>query len=891
MNDRRDNDLRREIRSHLELEVEERIARGMTEAEAERSARRAFGNVTHTVESVRAVWVPLWLEDLFRDLRYTSRSLLRHRVFTLVVVLTLGLGVGANTAIFSLMDQVLFRSLAVARPDALVLLDGPGPYQGFTSGSRTFSVPMFQGLQAAATPVVSGLLARFSTTVTVAIGDTAERATTEVVSGSYFQVLQVSASRGRTLGPDDDRIPDAHPVVAVSDAYWRTRLASDPHIIGRTLRLNGQVMTVVGVIEPSFRGIDLSAPADLFLPLAMKHTATPTRDDLSSWRSRSVTIVGRLLPGISREHAAAALNVAYAQLLVEDLKTARVQSASAREQFLGKQLTVLPGRQGLSTLRTDFSAALIVLMGMVALVLLMACATVANLLMARAASQQREVTLRLALGAGRRRIVRQRLLETLLLAGTGAVVGLMFAAWTTRLLIDLLPFAGAQALSSSPDRRIVLFALVSAVLTAIVTGLWPALSATAPGLFTALKEETASALGGGGQARARQATVVIQVALSVVLLVGAGIFTRSLYSLKTTTPGFISDDLLQFRLSFATDALSSAPRNRAILAEMEERLRQIPGVIDASSSTTAAMTGTRSVQTVRVVGYANGDNEDMNQNINTVGPGYFATLGIQMLAGREFRASDVDGAPRVAIVNQSMANYFWKGQNPIGQHFANSTAPAGQEFEVVGVVKDGRFTSLKEQIPRLFYVPYMQAAAINSMTLYIRHRPGAANVPEAARRVAQELAPMLPVYDMMTVTSQVNRSLFLERLLASLAMVFGALATGLAAIGLYGVMSFSMVRRTREIGIRVALGAARRTVLLMVLGEVGWLLGLGVALGLPIVFALSRFLESQLFGVSATDPLTMAAAVTVLTLVAAVATYLPARRAISVDPLRALRYE
>jgi predicted permease len=832
------------------------------------------------------------MDQLRQDFRFAVRSLRRAPAFSAIIVLTLALGIGANTAIFSLMDQVLLRTLPVRDPQNLLLFNGPGPFSGRTNNDMTFSVPMFRGLEAGSRDVLEGMVARYDTTATMALGRQSERIFAELVSGNYFPLLGVNAIIGRTLGPEDDRTPSGHPVVVLSHGFWQRRFGADPGVLNRDIRINGHAMTIVGVAAPRFVGVDMASSADLFVPLMMKAEMTPTWNDLDSWRSRWITIMGRVKPGVSHEQAAAAMNVVYRQLLQEDFKTIqRVPQGTFRDRFLAKNLIVLPGHKGRSNLRQQFSTPLLVLMGMVGLVLLIACANVANLLLARAASQQKEVAIRLALGAGRWRVVRQRLAESFVLALGGASVGLLFAWWTTNLLIETLPFERAVlTLSADPDLRVVLFAIAVSSMTALLFGLAPAFQATKPSLTSALKEDVGSVAGGGRQARFRKGLVVAQVALSVLLLAGAGLFARSLYNLRTLNPGFVTDNLLQFSVD---PALSGYDRERsiALFTGMQDQLAALPGATSVAAAVVPAMTESMWSSTVRVQGYEGKEGEDLNPAVNAVAPGYFATMGMPLVIGRDFRASDVDGAPQVAIVNESMANYFWGKENPIGKRFGWGRDDGTFPLEVVGVVRDSKFATLRDDVPRFVYTPWTQQEFLDSMTFYVRTAGEGAGMPNAVRQVVQRLDPSLPIFDMKTMEAQVDESLFLERLVASLSLLFGALATVLAAVGLYGVMSYTVSRRTREIGIRMALGAARTSVLWMVLGEVATMAAAGIVLGLPIAIGLSRFVASQLYGLSPTDPITLAVATVILGSVAMLAGYMPARRATRVDPMLALRYE
>jgi predicted permease len=755
-----------------------------------------------------------------------------------------------------------------------------------------FSVPMFRGLASGSRDVLDGMFARYDTSATMAIGRQSERVFVELVSGDYFRVLGVNALLGRTLGPEDDRTPAAHPVVVLSHGFWQRRFGANPNVLNQEVRINDHVMTIVGVAPPRFVGVDMAGSADLFVPLMMKAQMTPTWNDLDSWRSRWITVMGRLKPGVSHEQASAALNVLYRQLLQEDIKTMQhMPPGSFRQRFLAKNLVVLPGHKGRSSLRQQFSTPLIVLMGMVGLVLLIACANVANLLLARAASQQKEVAIRLALGAGRWRVVRTRLTESFVLALGGALLGVLFAWWTTSVLIDTLPFQRAVlTLSADPDPRVVLFAVVISSVTALLFGLAPAFQATKPALTSALKEQAGSVAGSGRQARFRKGLVVAQVALSVLLLAGAGLFARSLYNLRTLNPGFVTDNLLQFSLDPALSGYSRE-RSLALFTQMQEQLGALPGATSVAAAVVPAMTESMWSSTVNVQGYERKEGEDTNPAVNAVAPGYFATMGMPLVIGRDFRASDVEGAPQVAIINETMAKYFWGNENPIGKRFGWGRNEGTYPIEVVGVVRDSRFATLRDEVPRFVYTPWTQQESLDTMTFYVRMRGETTGMPNTVRQVVQRLDPNLPIFDMKTMEAQVDESLFIERLVASLSLLFGALATVLAAVGLYGVMSYTVSRRTREIGIRMALGAARTSVLWMVLREVATMAIAGIVLGLPVAIGLSRFVQSQLYGLSPTDPLTLAVATVILGSVAMFAGYVPARRATRVDPMLALRYE
>jgi predicted permease len=718
----------------------------------------------------------------------------------------------------------------------------------------------------------------------------AERVSGELVSGNYFDVLGVRAHIGRTFTQDDDRTPGGHPVAVLSYNFWTRRFAGDPSVLNRTVTLNGMPMTIVGVTPPGFYGIVVGEHPDVMVPVTMKAQMTPTWDDLLSRRSRWLTVMARLKPGVSPTQAEAAMNVVYRQINEQEIKEIQTTSQSFRERFVSKHLFLRPGQKGRSDLRNQFSTPILVLMGMVGLVLLIACANVANLLIARGAARQKEVAIRLALGASRGAIVRQRLVESLVLSAAGAALGLAFAWWTGALLLKMLPFDEAsRTLTATPDARVTLFALAAAFFTSILFGLAPALQSTRPALVSTLKDESGSVVGGTGHARFRKGLVVAQVGLSVLLLAGAGLFARSLYNLKTLNPGFKADQLLGFSIDPSLNGYSRE-RSVALFQQLEDALAQLPDVRSATASVIPLLTDSNWSSTVQVEGYKAKEGEDMNPDVNGVGPGFFATMGQPLVAGREFTAKDVSGAPRVAIINETMVKYFFGSENPLGRHigWGRDKTPA---IEIVGVVKDSKTSTLRQQAKRFVYAPYMQEAEIGQMTFYVRARGDASGIGTSVRQVAQRVDPNLPIFDMKTMTTVVDESLFIERMVAALSVAFGGLATLLAAIGLYGVMSFTVARRTREIGIRMALGAEPNSVLWLVLKEVALMVGIGVGVGLPVAVALSRIVQSQLFDLSAHDPVALIAAAAILAFVALAAGYLPARRATRVDPMLALRYE
>jgi predicted permease len=818
------------------------------------------------------------MDRLRQDLRDSLRSIAKNPGFAAVVVATLALGIGANVAIFTFLDQMLLRRLPVDRPEELVMLDGPGPNQGWTHNNHSFSYPMYRDFRDQ-NPVFAGVLARYETSATLAQGGTSERVDAELVSGNYFAVLGVPAALGRTLGPGDDTTPGGHPVVVLSHGYWQRRFGGDPLVLNQTAAVNGHPMTVVGVAAAGFYGLDLGGGPDLFVPIAMKAQMTPTWDEMENRRTRWLNVFARLKPGVTLEAAEEAMQPLYRGINEMEVQAIPTVSESFRQRFVAKRLELVPGTQGMPEMREQSSAPLAVLMGMVGLVLLIACANVASLLTARAQTRQREVAVRLALGAGRGHIVRQRLVESLLFAAGGAVLGLALSAWGCELLFRILPEEASRTLSPSPDLRVTLFTAAVAAATALVFGLAPALQATRPVLTRALREEAGAVAGGRRQARFRRVLVTGQV---------SALFARSLFNLAALDPGFEVDRLLTFSLDPSLSGYDT-PRTRGFYDRLGEEVGALPGVRGVTLAAVPLLDGASWSSTVKVQGYESAEEENMNPEVNAVGAGYFGTLGVPLLAGREFTAADGPGAARVAIVNQTFARYFFKDADPVGRRFGFGR-DEDDEIEIVGLVADAKSSSLREEIPRALWIPYLQDTdELGAMTFYVRH--GAGDVAAGVRAAARRLDAGIPLYEVRTMAAQVGESLMIDRVVALLSTLFGALATLLAAVGLYGVMSYAVARRTREIGIRIALGAVKPAILWSVLREVALLAGIGLAVGLPAALGVGTLVKAQLFGLSPADPAALASTVVLLGTVAFAAGWVPARRATRVDPIRALRFE
>ncbi len=827
------------------------------------------------------------------DFRLAIRSLRRSPLFATVAILSLALGIGANTAIFTLIDQILLRRLPVKAPEQLVMLFQRGSHNGSNMGSRMHSYPIYQDYQQKGEPLAE-VLCRRLVPASVSIENQTERVIAEMVSGNYFSMLGVTPAIGRVFNSkEDDQVYMGHPVVVLGYDYWTTRFARDPSVLGKKILVNNYPMEIVGVSAKGFAGLDPAESPQIRVPILMKEAMVPDWGwvHMDDRRTRWVQVFGRLKPGYTVKSAQAPLQGLFTQTRAYEmtLPAAKTWSQYSRDQFMKGQLVVETAAMGYSNLRNDFSTPLIVLMCMVGLVLLIACANVANLLIARAFMRQKEIAVRLSLGASRRRLVRQLLVESLTLSLAGGVVGLVLAFVLTRGLLALVP-NGTQPLlvSPRPDGRILAFTVALTFITGIVFGLLPALRASRPDPWTTLKDTMGSIAGTGGSLFLRKGLVTAQVALSFLLLFGAGLFVKSLQNLKTTDTGVTLDNLVTFQVA---PALSGYTDERAVQfnRDLLERLRTAAGVKSAATAAVAILSGNEWDSSTAVEGHKFADGEDQQAFMNAFSPGYFETMKIPLVEGRDFRQSDSVETPTVAIVNRKFAEHFFPGKSALGKRLGRGGGNnAKLTIEIVGVVADSLYEGPREGVHRQVFVPTWGKG---SVTYYVRSNIASASVFNVIRNEVKQLDATMPIYEMKTVEGQLDETLLTDRLIALLSAGFGLLATILASIGLYGVMAFVVARRRKELGIRLALGAQPGLMIWMVMREVLVLLAIGLAVGIPAAVALGRYVSTVLYGITPNDPWMATWTMVLLTIVSAAAGLIPARRASRIDPILALRYE
>ncbi|MFB3825542.1 MAG: ABC transporter permease [Bryobacteraceae bacterium] len=842
-----------------------------------------------------------------QDLRYACRVFRQNPGFTAVAVLSLALGIGANTAIFSLINAVLLRYLPVRAPEELVILARNPPRPSASTNYPDYVYLRDNAKSYSGVIAYSGVWAwGFA-----AEGQATQLAGVSMVSGNYFDVLGVTPALGRVFNEEDNKTEGAHPYAVLSHGFWMRAFGGDTGVIGRRVRINGSPFTVVGVSRAGFTGAEVGASPDVFVPVMMVRSLNPSMRD---WNTRFfwwLTTIARLKPGVSLQQANAELVVLRERIEANDPRNRRGAPAWDKDRAIRQRGVVLPGAHGFAFMRNMVQKPLLILMVVAGVVLLIACANVANLLLARAAARQREIAIRLSIGAARWRLVRQLLVESVLLSVLGAAAGTAFAWVGVRILMGFAPRGGFPlTLDLTPDWRVLLFLFAVALAAGTLAGLAPALRATRPEILPWLKSETAPPGFGGRRFDLRKGLVVVQIALSVLLIAGAALFVRSLANLRGLDPGFRRENVLLVSIDPRLIGYK-AQQVKTFFDRLITGTQRLPGVRSASGAAIVPLGGMRWNGDVTVEGYRRKADERPYVDFNTVTPRWFETVGIPILLGRDFREQDIPlvakdrpenfkpemeddwrgDIARVAVVNESFARRYFGGQSPVGKRFSQGMEyRAGKSFEIIGVVRDAHYFNLREEVEPMVYVPAWTAAS-ERMWLCVRTAGEPAALISGVRRRVREIDPGLWIMNARTLEQNLDDNIVQERMVATLSGLFSLLALALAAVGLYGVMAHAVTRRTREIGIRMAMGAPRGEVLWMVLRDALLMAAAGAVLGIPAALALSKLAASLLFGVSPQDPVTLAAAVALLGVVAAAASWLPARRAATVDPMDALRYE
>ena len=865
--------LRGELDAYLEITVKEKVEQGLSPSEAWREARIEFGGVEQVKEKVREVRMGIMIETLWQDTHYGLRMLRRNPGFTVVAILTLALGIGANTTVFTWINRVILDPIpGVEVSGSLVDLS-----ISFRSDGRrgAVSFPNYESYRDRTT-TMEGLVAHAVTPFSLVHKDATERVWGSMVSGNYFEVLGVKAFLGRVFSPEEGMVSGRDPVMVVSHALWQRSLGGDQQVIGKQVRVNGQPFTVIGVVPQEFRGISVGLNLDAWIPVTMEGQLRQSNRNLLVDRGDGwLSVKGKLKPGVTLDQARAEFDGIADQLSQEYPETNEDRGA------LLLRLRDSGGAQAL------LAPVLTILMGVVSLVLLIACANVASLLMARATARQKEIAVRRFLGAGRSRLVRQLMTESLLLSLLGGAAALLVAQWSSGLLNSLIPPIGLPLdLNGAVDTRVLLFTLVVATFSGLLFGLLPAWQASRTSLLLTLGEETSRATGGRRRKYLRSALVVVQVALSMILLVSAGLFIRSFRAAQTVNPGFYTSNLLFASIDLEADGYT---RNDAhiFFRQLTEELNALPGVESAALGRYVPLSiGGRSDSNVEVEGYEPGPNERVQGFHTDITPGYFRTLGIPLLQGRDFTWQDNDESEKVVIITESMAKRYWEG----GLALNGKIRRRDGEYSVVGVVADFKYVQLTEEPASIMLFPVYQRETL-ALSIHLRTSGDVAALTPALRGAIRSMDPDTVLFGVTTVERNLATGALQQRIAGSLLGVFGFLAILLASVGIYGVLAYLVSQRTHEIGIRMALGARQSDILRIVLRHGAALVGTGLFIGLIAAFGLSRVFASLLFGISQADPVAFVGAALVLVFAALLACYIPARRATKVDPMVAMRYE
>ncbi len=833
-----------------------------------------------------------------RHVTLAVRMLLKSPFVTAIAVLSLALGIGANSAIYSLFDQMLLRSLPVHEPARLVNLSAPGPMPGSTNCGNgggcdvIFSYPMFRDLERADGPF-SGVVAHRNFGASLSINEEPFVAEGMWVSGGYFPTLGVQPALGRMLLPSDDETLGAHAVAVISHRLWRERYGSDPAVLGRNISINGRGFEIVGVTPREFQGTTLGTDPQVYLPLSMRGAFSPiVFTGFENRREYWLYVFARLKPGVDMEQAAAQINTIYRPILHDveaPLQTGMSDATMAL--FKAKQVLLEPGFRGQSSVHGEARTPLLLLFGVTGVVLLIACANIANLLLARGAGRAAEMGVRLALGATRRQLVTQLLTESVILALVGGVLSVVVAIWTLKGIASFMPSDARQSLGFELQPAALVFAGLLSIGTGLLFGLFPALHSTRSDLMSVIRAGAGQIVGGRAAARFRGALVTAQIALSMALLISAGLFLKSLVNVSRADLGLTVDNVVTFTISPGRVGYDTT--RRALLYErLERELAAVPGVTGVAASIIPLLSGSNWGTSVRVQGFADGPDVDNNSRLNEISSGYFAMLGVPLLAGREFTDGDRVGSTPVAVVNEAFAAKFGLGDDVVGK-FMGRSGQAGDSLniQIVGLIRNMKYSDVKDSIPPLFYTPWRQNSRVGAMSFYVRSSLPPEQLLPTITALLKGIEPALPVEQLKTMPQQIKENVFLDRMISILSATFAVLATLLAGVGLYGVLAYTVTQRTREIGVRMALGADGRRVRALIARQVGIMAGIGAVLGIAAALGAGRAARSLLYQLEGHDPLTFALAVILLGLIALSAAYVPAQRAARVDPMHALRYD
>jgi predicted permease len=828
-----------------------------------------------------------------RNVKLAFRTLFRTPFVTVVAILSLALGIGANTAIYSLFNQMLLAPLPVPHPERLVDFGGntvnPGSQScGMAGGcDQVFSYKMFRDLEAKPGPFTA-VAAHVIFGANVAYKGQTLSTSGELVSGTYFPVLGVQPALGRLFNANDDRVIGGNTLAVLSHGFWEEHLGADPSVIGQPIIVNGQTLTIIGVAAAGFDGTTLGNKPDVYVPVTMAEALNKGYAQFDNRRRYYLYLFARLAPGVSMQQAQARENVLYHSIINNvEAPLQKGLSEHTLARFKAKTLTLSDGRRGQSDLHNDAKTPLILLFGITLVVLAIACANIANLLLARAASRTLEMAVRLSLGGTRRQLLAQLLTESVLLAVLGGIAGLAVAYATLKGIVALLPGDVATSMAFSLSGNAIVFAGLMSMLTGVLFGLFPALHSTRPDLVTALRDNSGKTSSTRGAARFRTSLVTTQIALSMALLVSAGLFIKSLANVSRVDLGINTDNVMTFRVSPELNGYKPA-QYAQLFTNIEDEIGALPGVRGVAGALVPILAGSNWGSDVSVQGFTKTPDTDANARFNAIGPNYFAVLGIPMLAGREFNRGDVVGSPQVAIVNETFAKKFGLGHDVVGKVMGQGDS---LNLQIVGLVKDAKYSSVKDVIPPLFFLPYKQDSTIGSVSFYVRSPLPPETLAPELRNVIAKLDHNLPIEEFKTLPQQVKDNVYLDRVISTLSAAFAALATLLAAIGLYGVLAYAVVQRTKEIGVRMALGADAGAIVRMVLGQVAVMTLVGAAIGAAAAYGIGKGAASLLYEMKGHDPLVMIGAAVVLALVAFAAGCLPALRATRVDPMQALRYE